>query len=492
MRKELIDSFSEECDKACSSNNESEIDKLLSTMRTYENKYCNDETVIAHILFILGNLYSAKAKLNNEKIQNWRNGNLPQNLVNSLNYYREAADRINETSCYNIKYEIQTNIANSLCNFYRVIEAIDLYTFKYNLDIKHDAYFVAPFAKAETLIWLASILNDPSHKIYYNYEACKIYEHLIKNIDKITHPELKNKLKNSPVIKNLIQFRNKNTLKRKNDKQAAVCTSFKSKKEFMYKQWCTDNCLFLNPINDVKKELFVAHDILQFPDYIARVGEGPYFSAAFSDIKNKYCKARYLFYCGMFENYPKWLEKDLYLTDTLDYVDYSTNIEILKIAQKQCFSILDSLAKLIAEYFQIKSKSNICFKPKWFVENLYEINNIFIDALFYLSCDLVEFTNKKTDVKIKPSAKHLKKLRNDYEHNWVRIAEDKSHQLWNKTNDYATIKTKEEFKRDVMESFKIARSAIFYCVFAISENEKIKSKNAPLLHIETPIWLDYY
>lgn len=493
MQKNLIDKFSEECDKVCFSKDEHEIDKLLSQMHNYENKYSQDKTGIAHILFCIGNLYTEKAKLKNEKITDWRIGCLPENLVNSLNYFRKAAAVVNDNSYPNNKYEIQTNIANSLSHFCRAIEAIELYTFEYDQDKKYDAYFVAPFSKAKTLTWLAPILNDPSHSDYYYYEAYQIYKKLIKNAHKITYSELKDELVNSSHIKNIIDLGDKNASKLKTFKQLSANNRFRSKKEFLYRKWCADNCLFLNPMNDLTKELFVTHDILQFPDYMVdNIEEGPYFPSAFSDIKNKYCKARYLFYSGLFESYPKWLEQGLYLTDTLDYVDFSTGTEMLKIAQKQCFSVLDSLTKLLVKYFKIKSQKNTYFKPDWFVKNLSNIDNCFIDALFYLSCDLSNFKQANNNIEIIPHADYLKDFRNNYEHNWVRIAAEKRYPLRNQINDYATIKTREDLEKDVLKSFKIARSAMLYFTFAVSDNERKNCKNDRMVvNIQTPIYIPW-
>lgn len=272
----------------------------------------------------------------------------------------------------------------------------------------------------------------------------------------------------------------------KSYKEMSKNIKFKSKSELKYKTWCANNCLFLNPMNDISRELFVAHDILQFPNHIVEIGEGPYYPSAFSDIKNKYCKARYLFFCALCKKYPKWCEEDLYLTDTYDEVDFSSNIEYLKIAYKQCFSIFDCIATLINNYFKINSKQ-ATFTSGWIKNNCSKLNNPFIDSLYWLSCDFMDITNKPNWKAPNPDATKLKNIRNSLEHGWVRVSEIYQY-IWSRNLDYATTVSKDEFIDLTYKLFKYTRSAILYFTFAVTVNEKMNNIKGVIPSIETPIY----
>lgn len=479
MEKTFIDKLSKECDKVIYSNNIKEMDIMLKKLCRLEQENEEDDTVIAHILYCMGNLYSEKAKIIKEHSGGWRDNNFPRNQISALNYYRKAYTKITNYSYPYNPLEIKTNIANSLNSFCRVIEANEFWTFDYNFNHLNDANFVAPFNKSMNLRWLSQFLNDPSHSGYYNYEAYNLLKTLYNNKDIILHEEIKNDIENNPLYVNFISKFEEVKQYYKTYKQLSICIKYKSSEENKYRRWCLKNKLFLNSMNDITDELVAAQDILQFPNYVVKIGEGPYLSSAFSDIKNRFCKARYMFYSALHKEYPKWLENNLYLTDTLDYVDFSTSTEELKVAFRLCFSILDSLASLMNEYFELNSEKPF-FKPSWIRNNCANINNPFIDALYWLACDLTDNSNIKNWKAPNPSASNIRILRNNFEHKWVRISQ-KSNSLWLNNKDYAQTISRETLELETLSIFKYTRSAILYFTFAVTINEKNKNNNNELI-----------
>ena len=487
MDRTLIDNFAKECDRAIDSGDIAQINLTIENLLKLEEQNNDDETVISHILYCLSNLYTEKARLTNEFVGNWRKDIFHENNILALNYLRKALSKINENSYPNNLLEIQTNTANSLNAFCRVIEANYFWTFDYNFNLPNDANFVAPYRRALTLRWLSQFLNDPGHSDHYNFMAYKLLKSLRQNSDKIQHPGIKNDIRHKPDIVDFLKYGEKmqRYFMSFNKMSEAIC--YETSEELNYRIWCLDNLLFLNPMNDITNTLMAAKDILQFPNYIIEAGEGPFFSSAFSDIKNRYCKARYLLYCAVNKTYPGWLEDKLYLIDTLDFVDYSTNTENFKIAFKLCFSVLDSLAMLLNQYFKIYDEK-CSFTSSWIRQKCCHLENPFIDSLYWLSCDLTDINKTKNWKAPNPNASCLRILRNDFEHNWVRIV-DYPYSIWNNKYDYAKVITKNDLESITMEMFRYTRSAILYFTFAVTFQEKFnKISNEKIVEIEPQIY----
>lgn len=300
----FIDKIAAECDNAINNKNIEQIDLMLNKLSKLETENAENPTAIAHILYCISNLYTEKAKLTKEFVGNWRNGQFPEYNIMGLNYLRKAENKINRNSYPYNPLEIQTNIGNSLNSFCRVVEAIKYWTFNYDFKQKNDANFVAPFAKAKTLNWLAKFLNDPGHSYYYNMEAYKLLNSLYNCKENILHNGIKNDLTTNQEITELLQWGKEESPNIKPFKELSANIKYDTNEELQYRKWCLKNTLFLNPMNDITTELMAAKDILQFPNYIVDIGEGPFYSAAFSDIKNRFCKARFLAYNGFKKEYP--------------------------------------------------------------------------------------------------------------------------------------------------------------------------------------------
>lgn len=486
MDKSKINEIGIECDQAIGSGDLTHIDILLESLLEWAKDNHNDNVSIAHVLYCIANLYAAKAKFSDESIAEWRNDKFPENNIAAINYLRKALSKINADSFPFNLLEIETNIANSLNSFCRVIEANHFWSFDYDLNLQNDANFVAPYARAKSLVWLSQFLNDPGHAEYYNFEAYKLLKSLYDNKDNILHDGIKNDLDNAPQISNFLKWGKDVEKHFKSYKDLSADIHYKDKKEELYREWCLENRFFLNTMNDITKERVAAKDILQFPNYVVNAGEGPFLSAAFSDIKNRFCKARYLAYCSLNCKAPEWLEKELYLTDTLDYVDFSTDTEYLKIAFRLCFSVLDSIATLMNNYFEIYD-DNSSFSSRWIKQNLSHKHNPFIDALYWLSCDLTDIEKKKAWKAPNPNAACLRILRNDLEHNWIRVAEH-PHSVWTGEHDYARTIRKDELEAITLEIFRYTRSAILYLTFAIQVNETQREPKGKTASFESPIY----
>lgn len=471
------------CEKAIQSFNSEKIDCMIAEIKALGDKVPSNINEQIFYAYFLGNLHSQKAKILEESSFSWRKSIFPVNKVQAINYFRKSLNLANN-KLINF-FDIRTNLANELNGFCRTVESTELLDFDYD-KARSDSKYTAPYARSISLRWLAQYLNDPGHSDYYMLTAYQLLKCLQTNTDKIEHPDVKKAIINSQEITNFISYGD--TVK---DNFKPLCDLWSDKtykkQEKLYKKWCLDNNLFLNDLNDITKEWVAAQDILQFPNYIVDANEGPFYSAAFSDLKSRYCYARHLAFEGFFNIYPHYERNDLYLADTLDYVEYSGPVENLKVSIRLCFSILDSMASLMNQYFGIKNKKS-SFTPKWIQEYFKGIENPFIDALYWLSCDLCD-SNKIPNWKApNPNTSYLRILRNDMEHNWVRIAEFECNH-WNNEHDYVQTIPQKQLEKSTLEIFKYVRSALLYFIFAVKYNEKIKEQaNEFIFSITTPIY----
>lgn len=478
-----INNIAIKCEEAIASSN---LEKITSMIRELQKVFEEISLSLQEQIFynyFLGNLHSEKSKILEENSFSWRQNIFPTNKVLAINYFRKALN-LADNSLANF-YDINTNLANELNGFCRTIEAIELWDFDYESTIP-DAKYIEPYARFNNLCWLSCYLNDSGHSDYYLLTAYQLIKYLRINADKIEHPGVQHEIINSKKINDFIAYVDIAQNKLKPLSELWSDKNYKSE-EKIYRKWCLDNNLFLNDLNDITKTWVAAQDILQFPNYIVKINDGPFYSAAFSDLKSRYCYARHLAFRGFFDIYPNYERKDLYLTDTLDYVEYSGSVENLKVAIRLCFSILDSLASLMNQYFEIKNKKS-SFSPSWIQKNFKEIKNPFIDALYWISCDLFDSSKIHHWQAPNPNASDLRILRNDMEHNWVRISEFES-VPWDTANDYANTISKDQLKKATLEIFKYVRSSLLYLVFAVKFNEehkKVKSKFVP--SIEIPIY----
>ena len=473
MIEDFEQKFAKECDKAIASENIDTINTIIEKLEALKSN-ADEGLLLSQILYCLSNLHIAKSRIEKERIDEWRKLKFPQNLVQSLNYIRQAYSiAIKYNSLQSL--DIQTNLANNIKSFNRFVEAIHYYTFDYNYNLQIDSQYVAPYNKAETLMLLKDLLNEKTTNIHYSFNAYNLINELIQNKDKITHIGIKNCIEKEVWIKDILKWGDsvKSEYEKFNENLNEI--KYNNSEQKIYYSWCGQNKLFLNPINDVRVDVPSFEDTLQFPDYVVKIGEGPYYSAAFSDIKNKFCKARYLLFNALNNPFPDWLEKGLNLTSVLEYEDYSTSTEFVKVAIKLAFSTLDSLATLMKNYFETNCKGKCYFNPSWIRKSFSNIQNPYIDSLYWLSCDLTDIDNIEDWKAPNPSASILRKLRNNLEHNWVRISEA-THKVWRGEQDYAFTCTLEQLSTAALEVFRYVRTAMIYFVLAVQFNEKLKNK----------------
>lgn len=458
-------------DKAICNGEESEIRTIVTLL---EQKLTHENGAVAkcYAHYLLGNLRTKLALIAGESAAGWRQGTYPTNLTAGINHLRQAKALIsNKTEV--IRGEIQTNLANALACQRRNIEVLEDWNSDFSL--KGDAPFVSALAKARELIWISRWLSDNGHAKLYQYEAYLLLKELEANLTNTDHSAVINALQNDAVIIKLIKSEESFKPLSGWSKQYSADSYGDDEKE--YRAWCLDNRLFANPINNISKEWIADKDVLQFPNHVVSIGDGPYFAAAFSSLKREYCFARHMAFEGIHEIHPKYENEQLFLVNTLDYVHYSGAVEKTKTAFRICFSVLDSLAALMSAYFQCKAEQ-AAYKPNWIRDNFKDkAENPFVDALYWLSCDLLDDEKTVSDPNKwkapNPSSSEIRRIRNAIEHGWLRVAEQKQ-TIWEKDNDFAYVLSPEDLQKQTLFLLKIVRAAMHYLCMAVTYNEKSK------------------
>jgi len=120
--------------------------------------------------------------------------------------------------------------------------------------------------------------------------------------------------------------------------------------EGVYRKWVLDNNLFLNPLNDLRKEPLAATDPFHLPNIVTSINTGPKYQGMYNQMKQEFVSARFMLYEGITSQGTHFSDKDVLLINTWDYPAYSINIEKIKFAYRVAFSLFDKTAFFLNEY----------------------------------------------------------------------------------------------------------------------------------------------
>jgi hypothetical protein len=267
----------------------------------------------------------------------------------------------------------------------------------------------------------------------------------------------------------------------------------RSKTERTYRQWCLDKRLFLCPLNDLGPHLIAATDDLMLPGITEAFDERPGDSLPppiigfFSQMKQEYASARYMLFEGISSTRVHFSDREVTLTDTLDYPLYSLASERVRTAFRIAYSLLDKIAFLVDRFWRLgKVPERISSKNVWMVENKARLlpqfensNNWPLRGLYWLSKELFDDQLKQTT---SGDARELHAIRNALEHTYLRVSEG-----WAKpfmlgppsASGFGIAIGSDELEAKAVRIMQIARSALFYVSFAIAHEEREKRRANP-------------
>lgn len=267
----------------------------------------------------------------------------------------------------------------------------------------------------------------------------------------------------------------------------------RSKSERSYRQWCLDKRLFLCPLNELGPHLIAASDDLMLPGITEAVDERPEdyspppIIGFYSQMKQEYTSARYMLFEGLSSTKIHFSDRNVSLTDTLDYPIYSLASERVRTAFRIAYSLLDKIAFLVDRYWKLgKDPKHITFKNVWMVERtnrllsqLENSTNGPLRGLYWLSKELFDDQLKRTTAE---DARELHAIRNALEHTYLRVIDGWARPFMLGTpnaSEFGISIGSDELEAKAIRIMQIARSALLYVSFAIAHEEREKRRVNP-------------
>jgi len=430
---QYIDPFSEKAknlsakfDFATMNNNIDELEKLI---KEAENVLDGENSASqAMIYYSLGTAYDDFAKLTGN-----RNEEAFQKI---LYYFRKSINLIESDEYEDDKYSpyiislkeiLYTNYANALDHCGRKITAIEQY--KKALSF-HNDFGMALGNLGRVYQHYGMLEYDDNHRDLFHYFAYHYLNKAIKCNDPNTHDAAKKCFEETMKVYDPEYVENVLT-----SEVSFTPYVYDNHEELAYREWCLQNCLFLNTLNDLPvAELSFAGDVIQLPNMIVDVNAKPIFHGMFSQLKQEYIYARYIYYSTLNSDFePHFADKETYIKAYTDYAQYSIRLEKLKTAFKTLYGMFDKIAFFLEHYFDLGiQERDINFRSIWknsagHGKNTYQYKNTLnpdqnfaLLSLYWISKDFFDGFEDSPN----PELKRIKDIRNSLEHKYVKISDD--------------------------------------------------------------------
>lgn len=401
--------------------------------------------------------------------------------------------------------QVLTNLGNAMSTVGRIVEAVEYW--ERALEIV-SRFPMALANKGHGLSYYAGILYDEGHQGVF-------LKHAHGDLDEALSPERRKYLEgNAAKTFQVTKGRIEAYLRREYLEEELDLHRFSlgdSHEEVKYREWCLENRLFLNPLNDLGAYPIAARDFFSLPSITTAVGEGPYYLGLYNQMKQEYASARYLYYEGTHVQGPHFSDREVRLYDTLDYPAYSLSAEKVKAAFRTTYSLFDKMAFFLNHYLALSiPEHKVTFRTFWYAgqnknkglkPTFEETRNWPLRGLFWLGKDLYENAPGFREA-MEPDARELAKVRNHLEHKYLKLHED----LWRgpvDEPDWATRATTDtlsfsvyryDFEAKTLRLLKMARAALVYLSLVIHQQEQRRTEArgpeeiVPQIELET--WED--
>lgn len=248
----------------------------------------------------------------------------------------------------------------------------------------------------------------------------------------------------------------------------------KSKAEKAYRRWALHHELFLNPLSVIGPHAIGATDRLNLPSHVAPIGDPPTFIAWFNQMKQEFVSARWFLYEGVQQERHHFVDREVFLVNTLDYPQFGIQTEKLRTAFRIAYGLLDKIAGFVNAYFKLgldttqvdlrriwHPKKGAALRPEFTAKA-----NLHLRGLYWLSQDIIGDDPQDQD-SIAPEAPELKRLRNLLEHRCLVL------RLMDLKDPMGSVETAriEDFRESTMHIVRLARFALMYLAMSLRKEE---------------------
>lgn len=484
-----VEELSEKFDNATISRNYDELEQLLSVA---ESEQHNENIASqARIYYSMGTVYSDFAQFKDISTE--------KSIERQLYYFRKSISLIEIDEYSEKKYKpyilgfkrmLYTNYANVLEHCGRKIAAVENYKKALSIDSN---FGMALGNLGEAYMHYANLEYDDGHRDIFHHFAYHYLNKATKCDDPNTHDDAKKCFEATMNIYAPEYVENVLTAELSFNRY-----TYDNHEELAYREWCLQKGLFLNTLNDLPvAELSFAGDVIQLPNMIVDVGAKPIFHGMFSQLKQEYIYARYIYYSTLNSgDEPHFADKETYIKAHTDYAQYSIRLEKLKTSFKTLYGMFDKIAFFLEHYFDLGIKErDINFRSIWrdsagFGQKKYQYKNTLdpnqnfaLSSLYWISKDFFE----KFEDSPNPELKRIKDIRDALEHKYVKINDAFFDKLTEEYGDGLALYVSEKEMYDVtFMLLKILREAIInlsLCVNIAEEPKREASKDKLIMPI---------
>ena len=390
---------------------------------------------------------------------------------------RQELDNLEENNVFNVCQYIAmrcyTNLGNSYSDIGRYISAIDCFS---NALLINDNFAMASLNLSRLLFRYANHQIEDYQKNYFDHACYYYYQQTQKNKEYIENP---NYLDDFTKYILLYDSNYREEYLSKDLELPNYKIEDNHEKEYRY--YLGGFGLFLDPCLDLIRNPCFFVDSLQIVFQSSNNIKNKELIGLFNQIKQEYNWSRYLWYEAEANKFQMdYVDKQLDLIDIGDGSDYSLRISKMKNSFLSIYSLFDRIGYLINEYFEIGlTGKKISFKNVWKKELknrkgaiYFEVpnpilekyaNNPFVMAMYWLQKDFYE--EKTVNITL-PKAISICEMRNDFEHNCLRIGKTFEDTFFTKyINEF-------DLENNTYKLLKLAREMIIYLCLAINYNQK--------------------
>ncbi|WKK77735.2 LA2681 family HEPN domain-containing protein [Marivirga salinae] len=403
---------------------------------------------------------------------NWDHPQVEQEIIHlrsAIKYFNQ--DKVQHpavTFC-----QIHTNLANSFDFCGRFVAAME----NWNKAIKIDGTFgMALGAKGNSMIYhgLNSLYDDGHRSIYFGLG----YKYLKRAIQFPIEPNALN-----DYIEKVQYLETQYTWVTDYNPDLNISSESSTNEEELYRIWCLENVLFLNPLNDLGTFKIANHDPFALPNMVITSEKAGSYHSFFNQIKQEYITARLFLFRGSNDDSEHYADRGVLRYDMLDSSINSIQTEQIKTAFRIAYSLFDKISYFLNSYLDLDIKEHkVNFRTIWFDkkgnlrEDFIKKRNLMFRALYWISKDLF-YNDDQYESVLEPDASEIVKMRNYIEHKSFKVykkafQKETAPDMFLDKMSYSV--SLEELYMKTLKVIKTAREAIMYLSLGIQWEEREK------------------